>query len=140
MEVVHVFASRSFCEDKIAIFFFLFFCEALIFRSSHRTCSIKKGVLRNFAKFTGKYLCQSLFFKKVRKETLAQLFFCKFCKTFKNTIFTEHLWTATLQTYKAFLSQKLLLNFHSRIKFCENSKIWQNSHKDFYSRKFVILK
>ena len=25
----------------------------------------KKGVLRNFAKFTGKRLCQSLFFKKV---------------------------------------------------------------------------
>ena len=25
----------------------------------------KKGVLRNFAKFTGKYLCQSLFFNKV---------------------------------------------------------------------------
>ena len=25
----------------------------------------KKGVLRNFAKFTGKHLCQSLFFNKV---------------------------------------------------------------------------
>ena len=25
----------------------------------------KKGVLTNFAKFTGKHLCQSLFFKKV---------------------------------------------------------------------------
>ena len=33
-------------------------------RSSHRRCSIKKGVLRNFAKFTGKHLCQRLFFKK----------------------------------------------------------------------------
>ena len=28
-------------------------------------CSIKKGVLRNFAKFTGKCLCQSLLFNKV---------------------------------------------------------------------------
>ena len=34
-------------------------------RSSHRTCSIKKGDLRNFAKFTGKHLCQSPFFNKV---------------------------------------------------------------------------
>ena len=25
-------------------------------------CSVKEGVLRNFAKFTGKHLCQSLFF------------------------------------------------------------------------------
>ena len=35
------------------------------FRSSHQRSSMKKGVLRNFAKFTGKYLCQSLFFNKV---------------------------------------------------------------------------
>ena len=27
--------------------------------------SVKKGILRNFAKFTGKYLCQSRFFNKV---------------------------------------------------------------------------
>ena len=31
-------------------------------RSSHRRCSVKKGVYRNFAKFTGKNLCQNLFF------------------------------------------------------------------------------
>ena len=30
-------------------------------RSNHQRCSVKKGVLRNFAKFTGKHLCQSLF-------------------------------------------------------------------------------
>ena len=29
-----------------------------------RTCSVKKGVLRNFTKFTGKHLCQGLFFNK----------------------------------------------------------------------------
>ena len=33
--------------------------------SSHRRCSVTKGVLRNFSKFVGKHLCQSLFFKKV---------------------------------------------------------------------------
>ena len=26
-------------------------------------CSMKKGVIKNFAKFTGKHLCQSLFNK-----------------------------------------------------------------------------
>ena len=35
------------------------------YRSSHRRCSVKKGVLRNFAKFTGKHLCQNLFFNKI---------------------------------------------------------------------------
>ena len=28
-------------------------------KSSHQKCSVKKDVLRNFAKFTGKHLCQS---------------------------------------------------------------------------------
>ena len=32
-------------------------------RSSHQRCSLGKGVLTNFAKFTGKHLCQSLLFK-----------------------------------------------------------------------------
>ena len=36
-----------------------------ICRSSHRRCSVKKGVVRNFATFTGQHLCQSLFFNKV---------------------------------------------------------------------------
>ena len=35
------------------------------YRSSHQRCSMKKGVPRNFTKFTGKHLCQSLFFNKV---------------------------------------------------------------------------
>ena len=30
-------------------------------RSSHRCCSVRKSVLRNFTKFTGKHLCQSAF-------------------------------------------------------------------------------
>ena len=30
-------------------------------RSNHRRCSVRKGVLGNFAKFTGKHLCQILF-------------------------------------------------------------------------------
>ena len=34
-------------------------------RSSRPEVFCKKGVLRNFAKFTGKHLCQILFFNKV---------------------------------------------------------------------------
>ena len=34
-------------------------------RSSHQRCSVRKGVPRNFAKFTGKHLCQDLFYNKV---------------------------------------------------------------------------
>ena len=42
-------------------------------RSSHQRCSIKKGVIENFAKFTGKHLYQSLFFKKVAGHRHATL-------------------------------------------------------------------
>ena len=55
-----------------------------IFRSSHLRCSVKKGVLRNFAEFTGKYLCQRLFFNKVAGLTHATLLkrshWHKFCE------------------------------------------------------------
>ena len=37
----------------------------ILLQESHRRCSIRKRVLRNFAKFTGKHLCQSFFFNKV---------------------------------------------------------------------------
>ena len=30
-------------------------------KSSHRKCSVRKDVVRNFAKFTGNHLCQGLF-------------------------------------------------------------------------------
>ena len=36
-------------------------------RSSRPEVFCKKGVLRNFAKFTEKHLCQSLFFNKVAR-------------------------------------------------------------------------
>ena len=39
-------------------------------RSSRQRCSMKKSVLRNFAKFTRKHLCHSLFFNKVRPAPL----------------------------------------------------------------------
>ena len=54
----------------------------LSFRSSHRRCSLKKGVLKNFAKVTGKHLWQSLFFNK---GVFAQVFSCEFCQLFKKT-------------------------------------------------------
>ena len=61
-------------------------------RSTRPEVFCKKGFLRNFAKFTGKNLCQSLFFNKVagacnfiKKETLAQVSSCEFCEISKNT-------------------------------------------------------
>ena len=56
--------------------------------------SIKKGVLKDFAKLTGKHLCQSLFLNKVvdwgpaiffKKETLTQVYSCDVCEIFNGT-------------------------------------------------------
>ena len=46
-------------------------------RGSHPRCSVIKGVFKNFAKFIGKHLCQSLFFNKVADL----LNFAKFLRT-----------------------------------------------------------
>ena len=63
-------------------------------RSSLPEVFCKKGVLRNFATFTGKHLCHGLYFNKVvglyfiKKETLAQVFSCKICE-FSNITFSN---------------------------------------------------
>ena len=42
----------------------------------------------------------------LKKETLAQVFSCEFCKIFKNTFFTEYLWeTASIEEYVQILTK-----------------------------------
>ena len=91
-----------------------------------QTCFVKKGVLRNFAKFTGKHLCQSLFFNKVaglkscnytKKDTLAQVFSGDFCEISKNVIFYRTLLVTApgkenqVIKNEEFLAVATLLNF-----------------------------
>ena len=54
-------------------------------RSSRRRCSLKKGVLRNFAKFTGKHLCQRLFFNREKKRLWHRCFPVNFVKFLRTT-------------------------------------------------------
>ena len=54
--------------------------EALV-----RRCSVKKMFLKNFAKFTGKHLCQSC--SVIKKETLTQVCSLEFCEIFRKTFF-----------------------------------------------------
>ena len=39
--------------------------ERTLYKSSHPNVFYNKGAFENFTKFTGKHLCQSLFFNKV---------------------------------------------------------------------------
>ena len=93
-----------------------------LYRSRHRKCSIKKGVLRNFTKFTGKHLCQSLFFNKIARLRLATLLKKKlwhrclpvnFVKFLRTPFLLEHLRWLFLKLLKSYLKdrqQRVLLN------------------------------
>ena len=93
--------NRLTSKESLKIFIFFLLKVVLtenqnaVFKSSHWRCSVKKGVLKNFAKFTGKHLCQSLFFNKVaglrpvEKETLAHVFPVNF-KKFLRTTFLQN--------------------------------------------------
>ena len=66
-------STKSKCSKTISI----------ICRCSRRRCFVRKGILRNFAKFTGKHLCQSLFFNQTAGLRPA-------------TLLKKRLWPATL--------------------------------------------
>ena len=70
------------------------------YRSSHQRCSVRKGVLRDFTKFTWKHPSQGLSFNNIagpanflknrlwiKNETLAQVFFYEFWEISRNTFF-----------------------------------------------------
>ena len=104
--------------------------DRLFYRSSYQSCPTKKGVLRNFTKFTGKHMCQSLFNKVagfmpstlLKKETLAQVFSSEFCKISKNTFFTEHPWTNASIFNK--IRDRISLRQWSELSINTRERIW----------------
>ena len=76
-----------------------------------KRCSVKKGNLRKFAKFTTKYLWQSLFFNKVaglrpatllKKRLWHRCFPVNFEKFLRTPLFTEHFRWLLLYFYSCF--------------------------------------
>ena len=61
--------SSNFCKKNYLQCYRLY--NFPYFTSSHWMCSVRKGVLRNFAKFTGKHRGQSLFLIKLQIEATA---------------------------------------------------------------------
>ena len=113
-------------------------------RSSHQMCSLRKGALRNFTTFTGKHLCQSLFFNKVaglgsatllKKRLWHRCFpgnFAKFLRTLflKNT--SGRLFLSVLQCYKKVILKSIktkpdqVFNIPITKVSCRN-KVWIKS-------------
>ena len=78
------------------------------FRSSRPEMFCRKGVLRNFAKFTENHLCRSLFFNKdlrpatlLKKRLLAQVFSCEYCEISKNKFFYRATPVATSESLRS---------------------------------------
>ena len=78
-------------------------------------CSVTKGVLKNFAKYTRKHLCQSLLFNKnaglrpatlLKKRLQHRCFPVNFAEISKNTFFTEQ-----LQATGSIIATLQLINF-----------------------------
>ena len=94
--------------------------EKLNVRSSHPEVFCKKGVLKNFAKFTG------LACNFIKKETLTQVLSCEFCEISENTFFTEH-----IQMTASFLHGECLLwNARKLKRFDEITRIiYKTAHE-----------
>ena len=56
----------------------------------------------NANQLTGFYMMEACNF--IKKEALAQVFSCEFCKISKNTFFTEHLWATAPEAWQANMS------------------------------------
>ena len=106
-------------------------CVYNIYRSSHRRCSLKKDVLKNFPNFAGKRVCWSFFLIKLQAWGPATLLkrdsntgvSCKISKMFTNTYFEEHLQTTADQMICNKISlEKIRAVFHIYIKSDLNVK------------------
>ena len=98
------------CNEQELAELFNEYCTNTVEKSSSKRSSLPevfctKGVLRNFAKFTGKHLCQSLIFNKVtglRPATLLKKRFwhsrfpMNFAKFQTTPFYIEHLWRLLL--------------------------------------------
>ena len=89
--ICHVVPPFECSEGIVSVPMLVLLCisqQLCSFRSSHQRFSVKKCVLRSFAKFTGKHLCQRASgLQLCKKETLAQVFSCQFCQFSKSTFF-----------------------------------------------------
>ena len=112
----------------------------------------KKGVLRNFAKFTGKHLCQSLFFNKVAGLRYLPVNFVKFLRTpfLRNTWRLPLIRSKFLNARKKHLCSSLFLIklrawrpafLLKKLFSCEYCKIFKNSLlvETFCSLYFYVM-
>ena len=93
--------------------------------SSRPEMFCKKGILRNIAKFSGKHLCQSLFFNKLKKRLWHRCFLVSFVKFLRAPLFTEHLWWLLLICVTKTYFQRDAIKFLRNILFVKKIVVHQ---------------
>ena len=111
----------------------------VIYRSSHQTCFVKKDVLRNFAKFTGKHMCQRLFFNIVAGLRTAALLKRSFWHRCFPLNFAKFPTPPFLQNIlgQLLLYLKFSWHFHSRSYWVSNLKF--SLHVMFAVKLYLLL-
>ena len=112
---------------------------------STEVLKFSKGVLKNFANFTGKYLCRVKCEPKsliqpapsLQKDFCTQLFFSGFYRIFKNTFLLEHYWaSASYFIFDIFKSKKYMkVSFLLTVTFYKKSKTKQKKPIGFKTGK-----
>ena len=108
-----ILSRENFYDGHLLPFFVKLEITRWKYRSSRPEVFCKKGVIRNFAKFPGKHLCQRLFFNKVAglwpvtllsKKLWHGCFPVNFVKLLRTPFSIGHLWWLLL---KVFLKSKV---------------------------------
>ena len=109
------------------------------FKSSHQRCSVRKSVLRNFTKFTGKHMCQTLFFSKVAGTELCH------CYSKNNLLFSQVI-ASSLFLHESKCIFSYLIHFFSDIDETFNQELSYNPlfsgscfTKYLYCKKMKLL-
>ena len=105
----------------------------------------KKGVLINFARFTGKHLCQSLLFNKVavlrpatllKKRLWHRCFLVNFVKFSRTPFFVEHVWWLLLDILeKACYLLVKMFDELVEVKYFKNDNRFQESYIKYFMNK-----
>ena len=126
MKILHIFIKKII---HLVLISWLLYSTSSVARnrSSHRRCSLRKGVLRNFAKFTGKHLCQSLLFSKVAGLRPA-------------TLLKKRLWHRCFPVnFVKFLRTSFLQNTSGWLLLQEGSLNWWSRAETFITPPFCFI-
>ena len=69
----------------------------------------------------------------IKKETLAQVFYCEFCENSKNNFFTEHIWAIASVNYQCWFKR-------CRSMLLQKMLVWQRKIRSTFHGNEALIK